>query len=392
MIIPCLQFRSKSIIRYNQYVSDGRFIRTERQRISADKLKDEKTYTGVLCAGAKKRLTKSLENLISFAKETDLVRENGHKIKFRVNFITLTIYSYGQFIPGKEAQKTLLEPLLLWLRRKHGMQLYLWKAELQSNRSDCKQLHFHLTTDTYVPWEPLRDKWNELQREAGYLDSFFERHGHWSPNSTDVHALYKIGDPVAYIKKQIVNYNNDVEAVIENGIKAQIGDKSRDDYSKNDWDIVGEVTKDIQNKLTVGGKVWDCSLALKAVAYHSEIDADDVAYNLEYAVKCQAVVKVETDHCTIFKFRKGYAYSILPKQQLREYWKKRHEIYNYERSPVKEKAPSTESRFTIRPAPSQNNAWRSMELMKPITFKESLFSNSGRIDCDILKLPLYSVQ
>lgn len=388
MIIPYLQFRSKSIIRYNTYVSEGRFFRTGRQNVSADKLHTweivyndnqriridarspevarakllidhpgatitsisvvKNTYTGVLCPGARKRLTKSLEMLVQYAKEKTVVQENGHRIKFKINFITLTISNYGVQVTGKEAQKTLLEPFLKWMRDKYSYihpetgkrtLLYLWKAELQAKREDCEQLHFHITTDVYIPWQQVRLKWNELQRSAGYLDSYNERYGDWNPNGTDVHALYKEKDPVMYMKKVILNSGDFIEKKIKAEAKekyAEItGFESIDDLKLRRADILAEVTKDLQNRLTVGGKVWDCCLPLRGAGYYETIADGIVMDNLEGAIEVGMVERVTTDHCDIYKFRYGAAFEVLDCDTWHEYWEKGEELFNYERTPVK---------------------------------------------------------
>jgi hypothetical protein len=336
--IPYYQFRSKSIVEYSRWEGNGRFIRTERQRISAKKLTDETTYTGVLCAGAKKRLTKCLELLIQYAKPKTVIHE-GKPLKFSANFITLTIYNYGTFVPGKEAHKALLEPFIKWMRDNHDVGMYLWKAELQSNRADCAQLHYHFTTDTYFHKTDVQNKWNELQRRAGYLDTFFEKFGHWDAPSTKIHALYKKRDPVAYIKKEIMNYSDRLEVIGAESIRAN--KELHPDMPEKD--IIAEVTKLLQNKYTIGGKVWDCSMNLKSEKYYtySPEAYDDVTQaSIDTAVKEKHVQKVVTDTCTIYKVRTGYTWQLLPRQQRQEYFKKADDLLNFKRvTPVKKAPP-----------------------------------------------------
>jgi hypothetical protein len=344
LLIPYYQFRSKSIVQYSHYHSEGRFIRTERQKISAQKLTEQETYSGCLCPGAKKRLGKALENLIQFAKPKEIVRKNGHRIKFSVNFITLTIHNFGQFVPAKEAHKQVFEAFLRWCRETQNVTMYLWKAELQAKREDVTQLHYHLTTDTYIDKDELEAKWNDLQRRAGYLENFYTRFGHYNPPSTKVHALYKKRDPVAYIKKEILNYADFVETHVNKLIEPAIELADNGYYNP---EIIAEITKEVQNKFTVGGKVWDCSLNLKKIKPHEEIAEGEVYANLQKEVSKGNVSPVFTDHCTIYKFRKGYTWQILPRQQRRDYFKKADELLSYERQRIK-KPPEREPVFTIK--------------------------------------------
>jgi len=331
MLVEHLQVRSKQIIHYNRYISDDPFSRSNKQKQAAENLKLQKTYTGVLCPGAKKRLTKALELLITGAKEKTVIKQNHHKIKFSVNFITFTIYSFGKKVPANEAAKNLLEPMLLWMKRKHGLKSYVWKAELQANRKDCKQLHYHLTTDTYIPWQEMRDKWNELQKNCGYLDTYFEKYGHYNPNSTDVHALYKIGDPVKYITKEVLNASDAIEKKYKAAIQKTIGKKDISDYTANDWNIVNEVTKTVQNQENVGGKVWDCSLNLKAGSYYETMQDQAVMDKIERQIEVENIIKVETDHCNIYKFKSGPAYQVLTERLKQEFFNNTNQIYNYQR-------------------------------------------------------------
>ena len=349
MLTPVYQFRSKSIVQYNEYVSEHRFPRTIRQKLSAEKLKDEKTYTGTLCTGAKKRLTKCLELLIQYAKPKTVLHE-GRPLKFSANFITLTIYNYGEFVPGKEAHKNLLEPFLKWMRDNHKVGMYLWKAELQSNRADCPQLHYHITTDTYIHKTEIQNKWNELQRRAGYLDSYYAKFKHWDAPSTKIHALYRKRDPVSYIKKEIMNYSDRLEVIGAESIRM-----NKELYpDRPEADIISEVTKLLQNKYTVGGKVWDCSANLKDGKLYSFYpegcdQGDQVEKNIAQAVTEKQIKKVVTDTCTIYKLRTGHTWQLLPSRQREEYFRKADELLNFKRAtPIKKPPPEISPPIPVR--------------------------------------------
>lgn len=294
------QFRSRSILSY--YKSEKRrsasavFRTIEKQR-SIENLAKQETYTGLVTTGSQKRLTRALENLLQVSQykpfsytETKkfglhIVQEQ-KEAQFKVNFITLTLYSFARRVPGKEAHKQCLEPLLRWLRTK-GMTAYVWKAELQSKRKDCHQLHYHLTTDVYIDYELLRDKWNSLQKDAGYLDYFYEKFGHWSPNSTDVHATHNKKNLIGYLKKAIVRYS----------------DKKKYRMMRNKYLVVAELTKADQNKETIEGKIWDCSINLKTSFF--EIEAfSDITKKLADACASGEMHKKEFERCTVYELVK----------------------------------------------------------------------------------------
>lgn len=318
MVIPYLQFRSKSIVQYNLQDRSGNstssIFRTEAQEKAAEKLKESKTYSGMVTNCSRKRLTKAIEFMITAAPEKKILMDNGSYLKFRINFITLTISCTSKMVKGKEAHKQLLEPFLLWLKRKHGCKMYLWKAELQERG----QLHYHLMTDCYVPWRWIRDKWNALQKENGYLEDYYygydEESGQqrysYDANSTDVHSIYKEKDLVGYVKKEIFKY-----------IKK----------------IGSELGKDIQNKQTIEGKIWDCSLNIKQARYYAtEVDSM-TDYRFNNAIVKRATNVIRTDNCFIYEFDRNPAWFVLGKESLKEYLKMLDDVRNYERKPPKPK-------------------------------------------------------
>lgn len=288
------QFRSRSILSYYKNTRKSKFRSVERQR-SIDNLSKHDTYSGLVTAGSQKRLTRSIENLLQIAEPKPLMYE-GKKYFFKVNFVTLTLYSFARKVPGKEAHKLCLEPLLRWMRSK-GMTAYVWKAELQSKRKDCHQLHYHLTTDVYIDYKELRTKWNALQRSAGYLDYYFEKFGHWNPNSTDIHATHNKKNLVGYLKKKIVRYS----------------DKKKYQSLRSKYLITAEMAKADQNKETIEGKVWDCSLNLK-VAFYEMSAYHDVTKQLAEACKRGEVEQKVFERCTVFELTKTtkQAYNYIP--------------------------------------------------------------------------------
>lgn len=282
IVIPNLQFRASSILLYNSVIDRpdngfGRFKRKRQDEFTAN-LKNVETYTGKLSPGAHKRMFKSINLLIQSVK-TEIVfnpyTEQWHP--FSLSFITLTIHSPGRMIDANEGYKKCLAPFLQWIRRKYGCTSYVWKAELQSKTRP--QLHYHLTTNVFVPKIELQKKWNELQAQAGYLDSYFKMKGHYNAPSTHIKGV-KNAKKVAYY-------------------------------------FVKEVSKQLQNKMSVGGKVWDCSINLKGKKFFTIEAAFDYDTDLDILVKAKQVVRKDFDFCTVFDFLNKPSVSILtPKDKL----------------------------------------------------------------------------
>jgi len=282
------QFRSRSVVQYTHFDFDRsqNYSRSFLQIKSAEELakqsEDKLTYSGEMRPGAKKRLTKAIENIVMLARTKEhsfISKRSGQQrtIKYDLNFITLTVHYPTRKIAGSEGHKILLEPFLLWMTRYHGLNLYIWKAEIQGKRKDQKQLHYHITSDTFIDKDVLRDKWNDLQKKAGLLEPFFNKYGHYNANSTDVHSVYKIRNTAGYLKKCIFN----------------------------NYDIRAEMAKDNPDKISIEGKVWDCSLVLKSAQYFKTTGDTGTEKFITQAVRGGEAVKgYADDHCTIYEFKK----------------------------------------------------------------------------------------
>lgn len=165
-----------------------------------------KTQKGFSVQSSKK-LKKSVSNLLCIARTKrvfDTVTKKS--FKFRVNFITLTLPS-DQIHSDKEIKKVCFEPFIELLSKVDKMELYCWKAERQVNGN----LHFHLVTDVYIHYMDLRNRWNKAINKLGYVDRFYLKHGHYNPNSTDVHAPYKVKNVAGYLAKYLSKIEDCIE-------------------------------------------------------------------------------------------------------------------------------------------------------------------------------------
>lgn len=249
--LPVLQVRSKIIVQYYQYQQLGGY--NSRLKIfQQQNMKEQRTqaYSGKLTQGAAKRLRKAIELLCMSIKPITILNPVTKRYhKHRLSFITLTI-SQHKNITAQEAYSKCLAPLLRYLREKHKMNTYVWKAEVQKRG----QIHYHITTPTFLHWQQLRDTWNNLQRKAGYLNDYHSKKGHYNANSTDIHEVRHVTDLASYLMK--------------------------------------EFAKSIQNPNT-DGKVWDCSLNLKKHKYYTTNMED---WHVRAIEQLEAEGRVWVDH------------------------------------------------------------------------------------------------
>lgn len=220
----------------------------------------ENNYTGSLTPYAKKRLKRAIHLMVASAKEKEAINfKSGKLFKFKVNFVTLTLPSPQGNITDKQIKKEVLDIFIKRLRRKLNLNNYVWRAEKQKNGN----LHFHMITDTYLHYEKIRNDWNECLNKLGFIDKFEEKHGHRNPNSTDVHAVWKVKNLTQYFIKYMSKDNP---------------------------------TKDI-----IDGKLWDCSQRLKTKSNCEMLLNEEELnqWNKAYADPANEV-KNDTNFCLIF--------------------------------------------------------------------------------------------
>lgn len=236
--IPTLAIYPNRIVGYNE------IERTWTRNISGMQGLDEFGFVkplndtgGIISKAANKRILNAVNWLYFLSKKKTTKKDNSY-YTFRVNFITLTLPS-KQKHPDNYIKSEMLNDFLEWMRYNFKVKSYIWKAEAQKNGN----IHFHITTNVFIEWKLIRDKWNLICRKHGYLDSYQEkfknatsvddylkirlhegvklsREGakkafeagkkdNWlNPNSTDVHSTKKVRKMAAYMAKYLTKNGN----------------------------------------------------------------------------------------------------------------------------------------------------------------------------------------
>lgn len=184
-----------------------------------------KTYSGKITKHGARRLARAIRLLVAIA-EWQKVKHPTKDMFFdhKLSFVTLTLPAMQGQLTDKEIYTQALKPTLRVLREKFGVKHYVWKAERQKNNN----LHYHITTDSFIHLQDLRDLWNSRMRTLGLIHLFEKKHRHDNPNSTDIHSVRDVRDLAAYMVKYMAK-------------------------------------ADKEERL-VDGKVWDCSKSLKNTA------------------------------------------------------------------------------------------------------------------------------
>lgn len=343
------QFRSKSILAYNRFHSvtfgsdqsslgaprsldnggEGRiseFLQSAKHKANAEALVKREKYTGQMSAGAKKRLTKAISLLIQSSAETWVYNPVTKKTQpHKLSFITLTLPNVELAKDAKFCHKQLLQPMLRIMRDKYKMKSYLWKAELQENES----IHYHLTTDLFLPWEQLRQHWNAITRNAGMLNEFRTQYGHDNPNSVDIHAVNKVNDLEAYLVKYI--------------------------------------SKDYQNEKKLDGKIWDCSKNLKSSKYFSEPVDFELHTQLKNDIDMGWATPIYRDRCVILRYTTTDYYLSFSQTLIDKYYSHLTDIREWTPSNNNTSKTSTTASTTVSSTSGQQNQTSAPKINKPST-------------------------
>lgn len=285
-----LQFRSRSIVAYDEYVSStgllaqqyGRssslYDQSAKHKANSQLLVQREKYTGKMTAGAKKRLTKAISLLVQSSPKVWVHNPVLDKlVQHHLTFITITLPDVSKSKDASFCHKHILQPVLRILRNRHGMKSYVWKCELQKNGS----VHYHLTSDLFIVHTDLKNIVNNITRALGMLDEFKEKYGHDNPNSTDIHAVNNVRDLESYLVKYI--------------------------------------SKEYQNEVSLKAKIWDCSKNLKQAKYFTTTLTTELHQQILTDIDTGILTPVYADKCVILKSSTTDYYSGYPAKTIDEY-------------------------------------------------------------------------
>ena len=285
---PVFQVRNTSTFIYWKPDSRPRMSDAARWMMS-QRMRAKKSYSGTVTHHTKKRIRTAVNLLLQVSPTKRILNEvTGKQQNFKINFITLTIPVQEYRIDAKDCYTNCLKPFLQWMQKTLSIRHYIWKAELQG-KTDYKgkqkknngQLHYHITTNMYIHYQTIQNKWNYLLSKAGYMNEYNERFKRTNPNTTDVHAVYKIKDLEAYLVKYISKEDKDSESI--------------------------------------KGKIWDCSKTLKGKKLFSVEWNETNEHRLAHYLKTSTVTEIDSEHGIFLKMQKHWFEHILTKQQLQEY-------------------------------------------------------------------------
>jgi hypothetical protein len=264
--IPQVQVRSKGLVAYSIPHPPYSHKRHELQR--------HKTYSGTVTDHAANRIKRTVDVFLQRSPERTIWNTaTNQQNQFRAAFCTLTIPDEKE-VDGKEAYKG-LKVFLDHFRKpqtkkalSEQLRSYIWKAELQKRG----QIHYHITTNSFLNLWEVRRVWNGVCFRRGWMRDYILRYGNTNPNSTDIHAVYKVNDLQAYLSKYLSK--NGRTDVSEYGFSVPIFEP------------------------TINGKVWDASRDIKVPRFSYELD-EDTYLRIGEGRMAGEIKVVQQDRCQI---------------------------------------------------------------------------------------------
>jgi hypothetical protein len=305
-----LQVRSNCLITYFENHYHQALTEEQKKKIlQALEESRKKQYSGELTQGARKRLTKCIDLLVQCIKPKRIYNEVTGKTQLhKLSFITLTISTKAPITPRK-AYDQVFKHYLQWLRRTMKVKTYIWKIELQERN----QTHYHLTTPSFIHYQKIRDKWNNLQRQEGWLAEYEQQKGHSDPNSTDIHEVNHVTDLSGYLKKE---FAKSVQNITKEAIWKMLSDNDKNYFRSTTY------TEDEAMELSMkenSTKIWDASYNLKGSSYYR------TEYNFEMLnrlckLKQQGkAIEKELEQCSIIQMTNSGLEQFLTLEQLLQY-------------------------------------------------------------------------
>jgi hypothetical protein len=260
--------------------------------------KQSKTaYSGGMTMGTRKRLAKAVTIMTQAIKPSWRHNPVSGRMQFhRFSFITLTVSS-PENITARQGYDLLLSHFLDWMTRTAAKddptaKTYIWKAELQIRG----QLHYHITTPAWIHYKDIRAKWNDLQRRAGLLDDYAKKHGHFDPNSTDIHDTRSVKSADRYMLKELGKTISALQlaAVAEVNNMVSRGELPAEQAEEKIKEITAE-------KIATVGRIWGCSEDLAGVNYFTTVVTRDHEFMIDEWVRLgKARKKVDDFFAIIF--------------------------------------------------------------------------------------------
>lgn len=245
IVTPCYSIKANRLIVFNR-------VEYNRSKPITQPKTNKRTSNG-LSKKSTARITEQVNLLFSCSRNKTIYDTKTEKyFSFKLNFITLTLPT-KQKHTDEYIHKNIFLKFIRKLKNKYTGFMYIYKAEVQDNGN----LHYHITTNTYIHWETLRNTWNKYLSLENYIDKQVNP----NPNSTDIKAIKNPTILGAYIAKYMSK--KDIYSRILKRYH-----KIYDKYHKSNTEQINipkNYYKHLKRRVNI--KPYDCSNCLKGVKH-----------------------------------------------------------------------------------------------------------------------------
>jgi hypothetical protein len=117
---------------------------------------------------ASSKIKEKIMWLYSLAKNKTVINDDGiTNFAFKMNFVTLTLPS-SQKHTSAEITKKCLNQFITECNAKFDLKNYVWRLEFQRNGN----AHYHIATDSFLPYSECISIWNRCINKLGYVDEY----------------------------------------------------------------------------------------------------------------------------------------------------------------------------------------------------------------------------
>lgn len=227
---------------------EGNYI-SDQQRMTWNNLEDNTNKFNELSGHSVKRLRKAINFMIytttekqifgkkvitknqEYTTEYEKAEKYQKPVSHKLSMITLTLPS-AQIHSDEKIKARCLHQFLNEIQKSYKCRDYIWKAEKQENTN----IHFHILINQYIHHAKIKTIWNRITGKLGYVQNYSDKQReyysegfkisdnpkdkrsraqqfkayqkgieeNWTqPNSTDIHALYKVKNAGAYLTKYL---------------------------------------------------------------------------------------------------------------------------------------------------------------------------------------------
>lgn len=187
------------------------------------------------------------------------------------------------------------------------MQNYVWKAELQRNAN----IHFHISTDTYIPFQAIRYYWLLSIKPLGYVDAYAAK---WS-NLTLAEYANKRGISLDDARKP---YADGVRSRWQSpncvDVRSVTTAQSASFYLSK-YFAKSDDEKIDPERIAAFGKVWARSQSLSRLAFKNKFSLSEIQDFITLLTQSRAVKVVAYEFATVYylvyRNLKGSLYSFI---------------------------------------------------------------------------------